>query len=111
MAQVELVFLHPVPYLFNGSAGIPLLGSQPHQQTLSHGGTEGIYGVNLPLGILFLQFLHGQAGGVEGSRQSGGEGQDQNILAIFQVGLQFLLEIIGIEGRRVVASSPARSIS
>jgi len=90
VAQVQPVLLHPVPDLLDGVAQVPLAGGIPHQQPLAQGGAQGVHSVQPPVGILGAQLLHGQAGGVVGGGQAGGEGQNQHILPSLKQGLQGL---------------------
>ena len=82
VADVQLVLLHPGGQLFDGHAGIALVGSVPDQQTLTQSGAEGVDHVDGALGILFLQFVCGDHRGLMGGAQGGSKGQAEDITRI-----------------------------
>ena len=94
VAQVQLVFLHPVPHLFYALSLIFQLSGVPYQQALAQRGAQGVHGKDLPLGILLPQFLRRKARAVIGGGQAGGEGQHQHVGPGLQNGLQHI-QILG----------------
>ena len=92
------MLLHPVLDLLDGAAPLPQLGGVPHQQALAQGGAQGIHRVQLSLGVFGPQLLHGYDGGLIGSGQAGGEGQNQDVPARLEQGFQGLGVLGGVDG-------------
>ena len=77
VAQVEFVFLHPVPDLLHGLSPPLLLDSQPYQQALPHGGAQSIHSEKLPVRIALDKVVYRDDRGLIGGGQPGGKGQHQ----------------------------------
>ncbi|MPM66470.1 hypothetical protein SDC9_113377 [bioreactor metagenome] len=99
VAHPELVLLHPVAHLLNALALSLFHGGQGNQHALAHGSAQGVHDINLPLGELLAQLGGGNHGRLIRSRKAGGEGQNQNILALAGKGGQPLGHVAGVDGR------------
>ena len=99
VADVELVFLHPVPQLVQGQVLLQLLvGGQVHQQALAQGGAEGVDDPDAALGMLGQNGLRRDAGGLVGGGQGRGEADAQDILPLLQNGGHGVLKLAHVDG-------------
>ena len=84
VAQVQTVFQTPVVNFLKGHSLYTLLAGVPDEQTLAHGGAQGIHHPDGAVGILLGQLFGGNDGGLVGGGQTGREGQHQHVLPLLE---------------------------
>ena len=56
------------------------------EEALAHAGLQAVDADHPPVGVLFLQLLDGDLAGLVGAGQAAGEGDIEDVLALFQEG-------------------------
>ena len=107
VADIQFMFLYPVPDFVDGMPTLPLAGGVPHQQALAQGGAQGVHGIQLAAGVFGAELLHSNEGGVVGGGQPGGESQNQDILPGLKEGLQGLCILSHVDGIGSGHAAPA----
>ena len=81
VADFQAVFFHPRGQLFDGQALLLLAGSFADEHRFADGGAEGIHDDQLALRVFLAKFLCAQVGGLQRTRQAGGEAQVEDVFA------------------------------
>ena len=98
VADVPLGPLGKVQNLLQSFPLFLLLGAEPDEQTLSHGGAEAVHHPDLPLREVLLQLPSRNDGGLVGGGKGGGEAQAQNVLPRLQNGPHGGVELPHVDG-------------
>ena len=98
VADIQLMFLHPVVQGIDIQAFVPFFAGIPYKQALPQSGTEGIHHMNFAVRVGSFQLLSSDDSGLIGRGQSGGDSQDKDILSVFQCLLHMDSPTVGIDG-------------
>ena len=95
--QMQLGVLGVFRRFLNGRTGVTALCDQIGQHALTGRGAQGVHGEDLALGVALAQLLGGDAGGIVGRAQTGGETEIENVAAFLQIRLHFFYKCIDID--------------
>ena len=104
--QVQAVGFSKGAHFVDGLALVAQIGQFIHQKAKAGSGGQRVHHVELAVGVLFLQIIAGDAGGVVGAGNAAGKRQMQHVLAFleetFKVGGVFFGVDMGGAGIRAI---------